>query len=155
MLNLNVNWKSLDIPNGAEWYQPKDTVSDCSLDRFFKNNFKHVYVPSLITSWQVAQLNTNPSGSIKIPEQYVSIDEKELITEVVQKHSHYFRDVSKLEKVDFYMLARLFNVTDPCLQHIFKKVIAAGNRGHKDYQQDIQDIFDTAKRLLEIEEELK
>jgi hypothetical protein len=45
---------------------------------------------------------------------------------------------------------KLFNVTDPCLQHIAKKALCAGQRGHKDFKKDLQDILDTAKRAVEI-----
>lgn len=65
-------------------------------------------------------------------------------------HNHYFKDVSKLESIDVYQILKLFEVTDPCLQHIVKKALCAGQRGHKDFQHDLQDIFDTAKRALEI-----
>lgn len=66
------------------------------------------------------------------------------------KHNHYFKDVSNLDVVDVYQVLKLFNVTDPCLQHIVKKALCAGERGHKDFSRDLQDIFDTAKRALEI-----
>lgn len=69
------------------------------------------------------------------------------------KHSHYFRDVSHLKKIDAYRIIDLFNVTDPCMQHILKKALCAGKRGHKDLQRDIQDIFDTTKRRIEMDEE--
>ena len=68
----------------------------------------------------------------------------------MQKHSHYFIDVSDADYVDFYEIAKRYNVTDPCIQHILKKCLAVGNRGHKDFLHDLQDIADTAQRALEI-----
>jgi hypothetical protein len=67
-----------------------------------------------------------------------------------KKHNHYFKDVSNLDEIDVYMVLKLFNVTDPCLQHIAKKALCAGQRGHKDFKKDLQDILDTAKRAVEI-----
>ncbi len=164
-----IEWDLLDIPESAQYYQPKGAITfegdRINEARFFRKNFTEVLVPRLDPNWLNAGHSTNWAGSIKIPEEYINgTGDLVVVDDLIElenpfknqlKHSHYFRDVSKLDKVDFYMLCRLFDVTDPCLQHIFKKVIATGNRGHKNYQQDIQDIFDTAKRLLEIEEELK
>lgn len=78
-----------------------------------------------------------------INDQYAKIEE-------VRQHSHYFKDVSSLNEIDVYMVLKLFNVTDPCLQHIAKKALCAGQRGHKDFKKDLQDILDTAKRAVEI-----
>jgi len=50
-----------------------------------------------------------------------------------------------------YAVLRLFEVTDPCLQHIVKKALCAGKRGAKDWAKDVQEIADTAARLIELE----
>lgn len=65
-------------------------------------------------------------------------------------HNHYFIDVSDIDEVDFYEIALRYNVTDPCIQHILKKCLAVGNRGHKDFHTDLKDIYDTAARALRI-----
>ena len=79
-----------------------------------------------------------------------AIAESELMVRENSKHSHYFKDVSELNSIDVYKVLQLFEVTDPCLQHIVKKALCAGQRGHKDFKKDIQDILDTAKRCVEI-----
>ena len=76
-------------------------------------------------------------------DQYAEIEE-------VRQHNHYFKDVSNLNEIDVYMVLKLFNVTDPCLQHIAKKALCAGQRGHKNFNRDLKDILDTAKRAVEI-----
>ena len=76
-------------------------------------------------------------------DQYAEIEK-------VRQHNHYFKDVSGLSEIDVYMVLKLFNVTDPCLQHIAKKMLSAGQRGHKVFKKDLQDILDTAKRAVEI-----
>ena len=64
-------------------------------------------------------------------------------------HSHYFKDVSKLKTIDVYRVLKLFNVTDPCLQHAIKKLLVAGGRGAgKDPRQDIQEAIDSLHRAL-------
>ena len=62
-----------------------------------------------------------------------------------EKHSHYKKDVSHLSVIDPYRIADLYNL-HPCADHIMKKSLCAGNRGHKDTLRDIQDIIDTAER---------
>lgn len=68
-----------------------------------------------------------------------------------RKHGHYYKDVSNVTQIDVYAVLRLFEVTDPCLQHIVKKALCAGKRGAKDFAKDVQEIADTAARLVELE----
>jgi hypothetical protein len=67
------------------------------------------------------------------------------------KHSHYYREWHG--KLDIYRVIDLWNITDPCFQHALKKIMCAGNRGHKDLKKDVQDIIDTMQRKLEMMEE--
>ena len=68
----------------------------------------------------------------------------------MRENNHYFIDVSDVDEVDFYEIAKRYNVTDPAVQHILKKCLAIGNRGHKDLETDLKDILKTAKRALQI-----
>ena len=76
-------------------------------------------------------------------DQYAEIEQ-------VRKHLHYFKDVSNIAEIDVYAVLKLFDVTDPCLQHIIKKALCAGKRGHKDMMEDLQNIVDTAIRAVEL-----
>lgn len=60
--------------------------------------------------------------------------------------SKYHKDVSKYNKIDVYDLIQIYEVTNPALQHALKKILMAGQRGHKDFQQDCQDIIDSVQR---------
>lgn len=71
------------------------------------------------------------------------------------KHSHYKKPVARLKFLDIYRILKLYAVTDPCLQHIVKKALCAGQRGAKDFRQDVQEIADTAQRCLEMIDEDK
>lgn len=62
------------------------------------------------------------------------------------KHSHYFKDVSRLSHIDVYRVLELFAVTDPCLQHAIKKLLVAGGRGLKNMDKDVQEAIDTLER---------
>ena len=67
-----------------------------------------------------------------------------------EKYPHYFRSVAHLEKIDVYRVIDLFGVTDPCLQHALKKVMAAGQRGAKNARKDISEAIDSLSRKLEM-----
>lgn len=69
-----------------------------------------------------------------------------------RKHSHYYRECP-YENIDVYRIIDIFEITCPAAQHILKKVIATGKRGHKDLQRDWEDIVDSAKRKIEMLEE--
>jgi hypothetical protein len=69
-------------------------------------------------------------------------------------HSHYFKDVSRLDSIDIYRVVALFAVTDPCLQHAVKKLLVAGGRGGgKDISRDVREAIDTLKRWEEMRAE--
>ena len=66
-----------------------------------------------------------------------------------RKHLHYFRPFP-YDNIDIYRFLEVFDVTCPVAQHIIKKAVASGQRGHKDLQRDWQDIVDSAQRKLEM-----
>lgn len=71
------------------------------------------------------------------------------------KHSHYFKDVSKLQTIDVYRVLSLYEVTDPCLQHAVKKLLVAGGRGGgKDIRRDVQEAIDTLTRWQAMQAEM-
>jgi hypothetical protein len=61
-------------------------------------------------------------------------------------HEHYFKDVSGLQRLDVYRVIELFNVPAGPIDHAVKKLLCAGNRGHKDLDRDIQDAIDSLTR---------
>lgn len=63
------------------------------------------------------------------------------------KYTRYCKGV----QVDVYDVLQAFDVTNPALQHLIKKALCVGIRGHKTKQQDLQDIIDSAIRAKELE----
>ena len=53
--------------------------------------------------------------------------------------------------VDVYDVLLGFNVTCPIMSHAAKKVLAAGERGHKDKLTDLYDIKASIERAIEVE----
>jgi hypothetical protein len=52
--------------------------------------------------------------------------------------------------VDVYDVLEAFKVTCPALQHLAKKALCVGIRGHKDTEQDLKDIIASAQRALQL-----
>jgi hypothetical protein len=60
-------------------------------------------------------------------------------------HNHYFKPCP-FDHVDAYRLILILNITDPCLQHAFKKIAFAGGRQHKSLEKDVQEAIDSLER---------
>ena len=106
----------------------------------------------------------------KRPEQddfvpFVGVeDERQVLgeLEMLAKVSHLISDkrhritTSKYTKtihgvpVDVYDVLQAWGVINPALQHLIKKSLQCGQRGHKDNAQDLQDIIDSAIRAKEL-----
>ncbi len=67
-------------------------------------------------------------------------------------YSHYFRE-SPSFTIDVYRILQMFEVSDPCIQHALKKVLAAGKRGAKDTEKDVQEAIDALLRWQEMRRE--
>ena len=143
--------------NGADWCsETKKWISRINPvdDWYFKNSpwQRHTQPEELpfiddepkYTDDEVKYMDENGQGrSQSINDQYAEIEQ-------ARKHRHYFKDVSNIAEIDVYAVLKLFDVTDPCLQHIVKKALCAGKRGHKDMIEDLQNIVDTAIRAVEL-----
>lgn len=54
--------------------------------------------------------------------------------------------------VDVYDVLEAWKITNPALQHLIKKALQPGERGHKSLVEDLKDIIASAQRALEIEQ---
>ena len=113
-----------------------DTKSICTLDSYLED-------ADVSIIWQRHTQPEELPFVDSLNDQYAEIEQ-------VRKHRHYFKDVSNIAEIDVYAVLKLFDVTDPCLQHIVKKALCAGKRGHKDMMEDLQNIVDTAIRAVEL-----
>lgn len=66
-------------------------------------------------------------------------------------NNKYQREIKPGVFVDVYDVLKAFSVVNPALQHLVKKALAVGQRGHKDAAEDLQDIIDSAIRAKELE----
>lgn len=65
-------------------------------------------------------------------------------------NNKYQREIKPGVSVDVYDVLKAWDVRNPALQHLIKKALAVGQRGHKDVAEDLQDIVDSAVRALEL-----
>lgn len=101
-------------------------------------------------------LTKNPRDRFSIPTdlgQRLAFNTEGDQLESGGKHNHYYKDVRGLETVDVYRVLDLFQVTNPCLQHVAKKALCAGMRGYKDFRRDLEDMQDSVERALEMLDE--
>lgn len=69
------------------------------------------------------------------------------------RRNTYLRELPPgLTHIDVYWVLRLFNVTDPCVQHAVKKLLADGS-GDKDRATNIREAWETLDRWREMEGE--
>lgn len=144
----------IEVPDGADIY-----VAVFNNNFFYKDNFKYTYRDKWV---ETAYCDVNLEIRQKMPVLWQrhtqpeelpfidSLNDQYAEIEQVRKHRHYFKDVSNIAEIDVYAVLKLFDVTDPCLQHIVKKALCAGKRGHKDMMEDLQNIVDTAIRAVEL-----
>nr|QMP83374.1 MAG: hypothetical protein [Caudoviricetes sp.] len=69
-----------------------------------------------------------------------------------KEYNHYYKKVP-YEYIDVYRVLELFEVVDPAIQHAVKKLLVAGNRGHKDLQKDVKEAIVSLNRRIEMWEE--
>lgn len=63
-----------------------------------------------------------------------------------KRYAHYYRSVAGLTTIDVYRVLHLFGITDPCIQHAVKKLLAAGARGQKDASKDVAEAIVSLRR---------
>lgn len=165
------NWG--DAPEWAEWLtQDKDGVWLWCGDEPITGERGWNHRAALITQGGIGEAIGDWRDTLeKRPEQakfepFVSVEDaqQELSElEMLAKVSHLISDKrhritpSKYTKtirgvsVDVYDVLQAWGVSNPALQHLIKKALQCGQRGHKDNAQDLQDIIDSAIRAKELE----
>lgn len=73
------------------------------------------------------------------------------INQVEKKEENKYIRECKGVKIDVYDVLLAFEVKNPALQHLIKKALCTGIRGHKNKKQDLQDILDSSRRAIELE----
>ncbi len=67
-----------------------------------------------------------------------------------QPRNKYQREIKPGVWVDVYDVLAAWKVENPALQHLVKKALQPGARGHKTREQDLADIVVSAERAKEL-----
>ena len=82
-------------------------------------------------------------------EPFVSVEDAATAKQPEITPSKYTKTIRGVS-VDVYDVLQAWGVSNPALQHLIKKALQCGQRGHKDNAQDLQDIIDSAIRAKEL-----
>lgn len=89
------------------------------------------------------------SGVLSIADQLL----QQSFETVGVRVAHYANDKYKREIkpgvwIDVYDIIECYKPNNAALEHALKKILAAGKRGHKDFEQDLIDILSSVERAL-------
>ncbi len=84
------------------------------------------------------------------PEKPDSSEPTQSASDELPGNQKYNREIKPSVFVDVYDVLSAFDVVNPALQHLVKKALAVGQRGHKDASEDYQDIIDSAIRAKQL-----
>ncbi|BAN16820.1 hypothetical protein X848_gp10 [Edwardsiella phage PEi21] len=121
----NIDWSK--APEGATHWHARDWF--CVVD-----NRTHIFLP-------------DHGRWVNFP--FDSVIEKAIPRPAPEKPNKYGRTVKGVS-VDVYDILKAWHVTNPALQHLIKKALQCGERGHKSRVEDLDDILASAKRAKEL-----
>lgn len=72
------------------------------------------------------------------------------VTKNEDKPNKYKKQCKGIE-IDVYDVLKAFNVVNPAIQHAIKKLLAGGQRGYKDVEQDYNEAIQSIQRGIELD----
>lgn len=96
-----------------------------------------------------------PGGRVSMMQATVEEEEEWLRKEVLAgekqaKKGKYLREIKPGVWVDVYDVLQAWGVSNPALQHMIKKALQPGQRGHKTEAQDMAEVVASALRAQEL-----
>ena len=150
----DIDWSRQDVPEGATHYSKRFGEYYKAEDGFLLNYLADESRWIVLIDWSISALESPHFEMIKLPESIHdiarSIEAARVAEQSERTYPHYFKDVSGVDAIDLYHVARLYEINDPALFHAFKKIACAGKRGAKDRAQDVQEAIDALKRWQEL-----
>lgn len=128
----------------------KHGLANCGITNIKRKEFTQIWDDRAI---RIMRNVGYPSDQKEFMDQQ---DEFEPAMEDSDDQGAHYRYEYKGVKLDPARICKIYNVDDMLLGAIVKKALCAGERGHKDFKQDLLDIICAANRRLEmLEEDLK
>lgn len=132
------------------WWDKRGADSDISHWRLHKSDGEYFQEPKTEKSLEDAYDEPSDNGGRTLIYNFLGEDSPRIVP---PKRNKYSREIKPGVFCDVYDVLRAFNVTDPCLQHAAKKMLACGVRGHKDATEDYADILASVTRAVELNKE--
>lgn len=134
--------------------RPEQTIADICREVTGENRHKEVFEPFVsVEDVKISILQSD--GDIKhfggfIGRNLPFEEDSATANQQAITPSKYTKTIHGVS-VDVYDVLQAWGVRNPALQHLIKKALQCGQRGHKDDAQDLQDIIDSAIRAKELE----
>lgn len=122
--------------------RPEQTIADVCSEVTDENRHREVFEPFVSVEDAATEKQSELEMLAKV--SHLISDKRHRITP--SKYTKTIHGVS----VDVYDVLQAWGVSNPALQHLIKKALQCGQRGHKDNAQDLQDIIDSAIRAKEL-----
>lgn len=139
-------WLAQDSYGCWGWYQIRPVT--LSLNWFAHSGYYSINSPgnSILGDWRDT-LEQRPEQDDFAP--FVRVGDAATSKQQAITPSKYTKTIHGVS-VDVYDVLQAWGVSNPALQHLIKKALQCGQRGHKDNAQDLQDIIDSAIRAKEL-----
>lgn len=140
----------VDKKDGSEWVVIGQDASFLSIRK--KGEFPRVVV-SIGHNEALEQFDLMREGAWLVIGEDGFIEGVRFVGSQDKAHGHYYKDISKFDELDVYLLCKIYNIQDEtgCIHHALKKLLVLGGRGHKDRKTDLQNAIDTLVRLQQID----
>lgn len=152
-LNKMLVVKIIGITNEKNYVKFVRTIGDTSERGLFMDDFHMQYVRSSVNELLKGSGTTEPKGELTKVKVNIPMSNVPGVSDT-ELNNKYSRGIlgfcGTIVKVNVYRVLDSFNVTNPQLQHLVKKALCVGQRGHKSTIQDYKDILDSAQSAYDL-----
>lgn len=118
-----------------------------------KNSKDYTYGISMSQAFHM-KITYNDLMANYLPKDTVLNDAVDEALKEVAKNEDQLNKYKKQCKgveIDVYDVLKAFNIVNPAIQHAIKKLLAGGQRGYKDVEQDYNEAIQSIKRGIELD----
>jgi len=139
-------WLAQDEDGEWFWFEGQPTDKSCSWQDDANGKVRSAGLSEENETWAFT-LEKRPADL----DSAIMTEEEEQMTAEELPKSKYHREIAPGVWVDVYDVLHAWAVQNPALQHLIKKALQPGERGHKDKAQDMDEIVASALRARELE----
>ena len=134
-------------------YRDGSVYEDTDLDEFTIGEWRHANRHWDIMAYKIIGDIEQPKTAIELQAEEVGIPEPVQLVDDEQDEavsSNKYQRTIKGVTVDVYDVLAAFGVTCQARGHAIKKLLMAGQRGHKDEAQDLREAVQAIERSIEL-----